>query len=112
MSGAMLSSETWAALDSLNEQVVFLYDLISKESGTTLFSAALGRVSEIQESHIRTIHCKAKTKPYAWHRRLALDSDEENVVICLIETGHAKENLLTLRNVLKFVEIEFAKCLT
>jgi hypothetical protein len=44
------------------------------------------------------------------HRPTAVDPDEENAVIRLIETGCANGNFITQRDVLNFVEGEFGKC--
>jgi hypothetical protein len=51
-------------------------------------------VFEIQESHIRKIHCKAETTPRARHQMLAFDSDEQNAVMRLIEAGHANRDFV------------------
>jgi hypothetical protein len=43
---------------------------------------------------------------------IAFDSDDENVITFLIEVGHAGGNVVTLNEVVNFVETDFGKCLT
>jgi hypothetical protein len=109
---AMLRSEAWAGLQSRNEQVVFLHNFAETECGESLFNQVLGYVFEIQESHMRKIHSKTKTKARAPHRPLALNSEEENVVMEFIEAGHSKGEFVTQRGMLSFVEGNFGNRLT
>jgi hypothetical protein len=109
---AMLRSEAWTGLQSRNEQVVFLHNFAETDCGKSLSNQVLGYIFEIQESHARKIHNKAKTKPRAPHRPLALNCEEENAVIEFIEAGHSKGDFVTPRSMLSFVEVKFAKYLT
>jgi hypothetical protein len=43
---------------------------------------------------------------------LALSLEQEDAVVALIETGYLQGSFTTRRDVLNFVESEFAKCLT
>jgi hypothetical protein len=61
---------------------------------------------EIQQSHIHKIHSQAKTMSAALDRPLAIDSDEANAIMCLVDGGHANGNFVTLREVLNFVEAD------
>jgi hypothetical protein len=49
---AMLRSPEWCALQSRNQQVVFMDDFIKNECGITLISAALGAAFMIEGSHL------------------------------------------------------------
>jgi hypothetical protein len=59
---AMLRSEAWTGLQSRNEQVVFLQNFAETECGKSLSNQVLAYVFEIQESHVRKIRNKTKTK--------------------------------------------------
>jgi hypothetical protein len=108
---AMLRSEAWTGLQSRNEQALFLHNFAETECGKSLSNQVLGYVFEIQESHVRKIRSKAKTKVRAPHRPLALNSEEENAVIEFIEAGHSKGDFVTQRSMLNFMEANFGKCL-
>jgi hypothetical protein len=109
---AMLRSEAWTGLQSRNEQVVFLHNFAETECGKSLSNQVLGYEFEIQESHLRTIRSKAKTRACPPHRPLALNSEEENAVIEFSEAGRSKGDFATQRNMFNFVEANFGKCLT
>jgi hypothetical protein len=108
---AMLRSPEWCAVQSRNQEVVFMDDFIKTECGMTLTAAALGAACMIEDSHLRKIRRKAQNEPKAAHRPLALTEDEEPAVICLIRDGHSSGICVTQRDVLNFVESQFQKCL-
>jgi hypothetical protein len=109
---ATIRSEAWTGLPSRNEQVVFLHNFAETECGKSLSNQVLGHVFEIQESQMRKIRGKAKTKARAPHQPLALNSEEENAVIELIEAGSSKGDFVTQRSMLNFIETNFGKCFT
>jgi hypothetical protein len=102
---AMHHSPEWRALQSRNQQVVFMDDFIKNECGITLTAAALGATFMIEGSHLRKIRSKAKNMPKAAHRPLALTEDEESSVIHLIRDGYSSGIYVTQRDVLNFVEL-------
>jgi hypothetical protein len=101
---AMLCSRESRALQSRNQQVVFMDDFITNECGITLTAAALAAEFMIEGSHLRKIRRKAQNKPKAAHRPLALTEDEESAVIRLIRDGNSSGNDVTQRDVLNVVE--------
>jgi hypothetical protein len=109
---AMLRSPEWCALQSRNQQVVFMDDFIKNECGITLTAAALGAAFMIKGSHLRKIRSKAQNKSKAAHRPLALTEDDKSAVIRMIRNGHSSGNYITQRDVLNFVESQFQKGLT
>jgi hypothetical protein len=59
----------------------------------------------IEGSHLRKILGKRQIQPAA---RLELTEDEEAVIVCLIRKGQSSGNYVTQRDVLDFVEEQFA----
>jgi hypothetical protein len=84
---AMLRSDRWNGLQSRNEQVVFLKEFMKTECGITIPAAGLGQLFMIEAPHVRKSRNKAKTKPKAAHRPLALSEEQELVIIQFIRDG-------------------------
>jgi hypothetical protein len=91
---------------------VFLHIFAETKCGKSLSNKVLGYIFEIQESNVRKIGSKAKTKARAPHRPLALNSEGQNAVIEFIEAGHSKGDFVMQRIMLNFAEANFGKCLT
>jgi hypothetical protein len=109
---AMLRSEAGGALDSRNQQVVFLHSFVQQECVITLSAQTLWSIFDIQASHVRKIHSKAKTRMRLPHRPTALKAIEENMLIRFIQTGPANGNYAIQRDMHNFVEGKFGTCLT
>jgi hypothetical protein len=108
----MLRSAEWCALDSRNQQLVFLCDFAQTECSTRLPAAIVAQIFEIQVGHVWKIQSKAQKNPKPPYRPLALSPEQEDAVVALIESGYADGNFTSNRDVLNFVESEFGKCLT
>jgi hypothetical protein len=64
--------------------------------------SGLGQLFMIEASHVRKIRNKAKTKPKAAHRPLALSEEQELLIIQFIRHVLASGNYVTQRDVLNF----------
>jgi hypothetical protein len=75
---ALLRADEWCALESRNEQVVFLYDVARSEYSTSLPAVIIGQVFEIHEAHVWKIRSKAQKTARPGHRLFVLSSEQED----------------------------------
>jgi hypothetical protein len=109
---SLLRQDEWRAIDSRNQQLLFLCDFAQEECGITLSAAIVARVFAIEASQVWKVRSKAKKQQKLPHRPPALLPDQEDALVALIETGYERGNFVTQRDVLNFVEDNFGKCLT
>jgi hypothetical protein len=108
---AMLRSEARPGLQLRNEQVVFLHNFAETECGKSLSNQVLGYYSKSKSRTCGKSAVRRKQKR-APRRPLALNSEEEKVVIEFIEAVHSKEDFVTQRSMSNLLEANFGKCLT
>jgi hypothetical protein len=107
-----LRVDEWYALESRNQQVVFLHDFARSKCSIFLPAAIIEQVFEIHEAHIWKIRSKAQKTARPGHRLFALSSEQEDAIVVLIERGYSDGKFVIQRGLLNFTESEFGKCLT
>jgi hypothetical protein len=109
---ALLRDDEWFALESRNQQVVFLYDFAKRECSISMPAAIVGRVFGIHEAHVWKIRSRAQETARPGHRPFAKSSKQESAIFAVTERGYGDGNFVTQRDILNFVEFQFEKCLT
>jgi hypothetical protein len=74
---ALLRAGEWCAVESRNQQVMFLYDFTRSKYYISLQAASIGQVFEIHEVHVRKIRSKARKQPDQ-NRPFALSPEQED----------------------------------
>jgi hypothetical protein len=103
---ALLRSNEWNAGAFRNQQAVLFLDFTQIECGGTLSAAQIGKVLRIQAEQVR---CKAGFRGKCPHRPVALDANQEMVVVDFIRAGYVPGNYVTRRDVPNFIERKFRK---
>jgi hypothetical protein len=88
---ALLRADEWCALESRNQQVVFLYDFVMSECSISLPAAIIGQIFEILEARVWTIRSKAQNTARPGHRPFALSSEQQDtgfLSLCTHRTLH------------------------
>jgi hypothetical protein len=87
-------------------------NVAKSECNITLPADALGRAFGIEASHIPKIRSKASKTPTPPDRPPALNEDEITTIVAFVKSGHSSRNYVSHRDVLRFLETNYQKCLT